>query len=113
MGEVLGGTDLRAHILALPTKADLEVFANRLEKALRQDIEALQADTAHIGGRVEDLEAQWEVVAPALQALHELCKAQDRRIDSLKSIRWMNLRTGVAGLTSASETCLKLPPQGM
>ncbi|PIO39803.1 hypothetical protein AB205_0102580 [Aquarana catesbeiana] len=79
----MGDADLMAHILAPPTKADPELFANRVEKAFRQDIEALQADKAHIGGRREDLEAQWEVVTPALQALHERCKTQDRRFNSL------------------------------
>lgn len=55
----------------------------RVEKAMRQDIEDLQADTAHLGGRVETLETQWEETAPALQALKDRCRSQDRRIEAL------------------------------
>lgn len=83
MGDTLGDKDICSHILTLPTKADLELFAHRVEKALRQDIEALQADTAHLRGRVEALETQWEETTPAIQALTEICKMQDHRINSL------------------------------
>ena len=75
--------DIRSHILSLPTKADLERFAHTVEKALRQDIADLQVDTAHLGGRVETLENQWEETTPALQALTEHCKRQDRRLEAL------------------------------
>lgn len=75
--------DLRSHILALPTWADLEGFMARMEKAFRKDIEDLQADTAHIGGRVEALEATVEDINPSLQALQAHSKMQDQRIDSL------------------------------
>lgn len=78
MDELIRDIDLRSHILSLPTKADLELFARR--KALRQDIEALQSDTAHIGGRVETLETHWELVKPTLQMLTDRCKSQVRRI---------------------------------
>lgn len=60
MGEVLGDKDLRLQILSLPTKADLELFVHRVEKALWQDIETPQANAVQIGGRVEALESQWE-----------------------------------------------------
>lgn len=41
VGDVMETKDLRAHILSLPRKADLELFAHRVEKTFRQDIEAL------------------------------------------------------------------------
>lgn len=77
----LGDRDLRSHILSFPTKAD-----HKVEKALQQDIESLQADTAHIGGRVEALESNWEETTPKLQAFTEKCKVQDRKIDSLPDL---------------------------
>lgn len=70
-------------ILSLPTKANLELFTHRVEKAIRQDIKALQVDTAHLGGRVESLETQWGDINPTLQALTERYKTQDQRINSL------------------------------
>lgn len=79
----MGDKDIHSHILSHPTKADLELFSHRVEKALCQDMEALQADTAHLGGRVEALETQWEETTPAIQALIERCKMQDHRINSL------------------------------
>ena len=48
--------DIRRHIYSLPTKADLEKFADRVEKALKEDIAQLKADTTHLGGRIESLE---------------------------------------------------------
>lgn len=72
VSDTLGDKDFCSHILSVPTKADLERIAHRVEKVLRQDIEALQADTAHIGGRVEALETQWEETTPAIQALTEM-----------------------------------------
>lgn len=83
MGGALVEGDLRSHILALPTWADLEGFMTRMEKAFRKDIEDLQADTAHIGGRVEALEVSVEDITPTLQALETRCTMQDQRIDSL------------------------------
>lgn len=83
IGEALEDGDLQSHTLALPTRADLECFVARMEKALRQDIEALQAYTAHIGGRVEAVEASVEDITPTLQALQTHCKVQDQRIGSL------------------------------
>lgn len=50
---VLGDKDLCSHILSLPTKAGPELFANRVEKALWQEKEVLQADTAHIVEKVK------------------------------------------------------------
>lgn len=75
--------DLRSHILALPTWADLKGFMTRIEKAFRKDIEDLQADTAHTRGRVEALEASVEDNYPTLQALQTRCMEQDQSIDSL------------------------------
>ncbi|PIO33985.1 hypothetical protein AB205_0123800, partial [Aquarana catesbeiana] len=100
--------DLWSPILALPTKADIEGFVTRMERALRQDIEALQADTAHIGGRVETLEASVEDITPTLQALQTHCQTQDQRIDSLldqlddveNCSRRVNIR--IRGLTEAT-----------
>lgn len=43
----------------------------------------MQADKAHIGGRVEALEEQWEDVSPTLQAITERCKMQDQRLNVL------------------------------
>lgn len=58
-----------------------------MEKALRQDIETLQADKAHIGGRVEALEATVEDITPTLQALQTHCKIQDQLMNSLLNQR--------------------------
>lgn len=83
LAEAIGDSNLWSHILALPARADLEGFVTRMEKALRQNIEALQADTAHIEGRAETLEASVKDITPALQALHTHCHVQDQIIDSL------------------------------
>lgn len=50
---------------------------------MEKDIEALQADTAHLGGRVEALEAQWDETTPTLQALTEQCKMQHHKLNSM------------------------------
>lgn len=47
----LADADIRRHIMSLPTKADLERFADRVEKAFKEDIAQLKADTNHLGGR--------------------------------------------------------------
>lgn len=59
--------------------ADLESFAAWMEKALRQDIEALQADTVPLGG-VRLWSQTLRILLP-LQTLQEYCKAKDKQID--------------------------------
>lgn len=107
MDEALGDRDLQLHILSLPTKADLDIFVARMKKALRQDIEALQAETAHLGGRVEALETSVEDITPTLQAWQMYCKTHDQRIDSLLD-RLMMLKNAAAGSISALEACQRL-----
>lgn len=70
VGEALGDRDLRSHIWSLSTKEDLERFATRV-KALRQDIENLQAETTQLGGRVESIENRLDDMVPTMQALND------------------------------------------
>ena len=79
----LDDMDIRRHIWALPTKADLERFADRVEKALKEDVAQLKADTNHLGNRVEALEQKLEDVLPVIAQLQEKCSAQDHQIEAL------------------------------
>lgn len=56
LADLIGDGNIKFHILSFPTREDLERFTARMEKGFTQDIAQLQADTAHLGGRVETLE---------------------------------------------------------
>ena len=79
----LEDADIRRHIWALPTKADLERFADRVERALKEDVAQLKADTTHLGNRVETLEQKLEDVLPVISQLQETCSAHSHQIEAL------------------------------
>lgn len=61
---------------------DLERFACRVDKALRQDIEQIKMDTTHLGNRLETLEQRFDDTIPSSQ-LRDKCSAQDQQIEAL------------------------------
>lgn len=75
--------DIRRHIWSLPTKDDLERFADRVEKALKEDIAQLKADTSHLGGRLETLEQRFDDTLPVITMLQDKCTTQDHQIEAL------------------------------
>lgn len=79
----LADADIRRHIFSLPTKEDLERFADRVERALKEDIVQLQADTTHLGGRLEALEQKFEEALPVISNLQAACSAQGHQIEAL------------------------------
>lgn len=79
----LADADIRRHIMSLPTKADLERFADRVEKAFKEDIAQLKADTNHLGGRLDSLEQKLEETLPVISKLQDKCNIQGQQIEAL------------------------------
>ena len=81
--DVLGDRDLRQHLLSLPTREDLDRFVTRVEKAFKQDIDQLKADTTQLGNRLESLEQIVDEALPTIAKLGDKCAAQDYQIEAL------------------------------
>lgn len=64
------------------TLADTDI-ADRVEKALKEDIAQHKANTTHLGGRLESLEQKFEEALPVISVLQDKCAIQGHQIAAL------------------------------
>lgn len=83
ISDFIGERNLKQHLWSLATRDDLEHFASRVERAFKQDIEQLKADTTQLGGRMETLEQKFEEALPFIALMKDQCIAQDQKTEAL------------------------------
>lgn len=108
MADFMDHGDIKRHIWSLPTREDLERFTTRVEKAFKEDIAQLKADTTHLWSRVDTLEQKIDEALPTLSALQMRCVAEDQRLEMLLSQlgdfenRSRNANIGICSLPEAT-----------
>lgn len=106
--DLFEGGDIKRHIWSLPTREDLERFANRVEKAFKQDIAQFKSDIAQLGNRLKTLEQRFDDALPTISLLKDRCAVQDQKIKALlcqldkfkNHSRWENIH--IRGLPEAT-----------
>lgn len=83
MADLLADEDIKRHIWSLPAQEDLEQFTTRIEKAFKEDIAQLKADTTHLGASMKSLEQRFDESLPTISMLQTKCITLDQQIETL------------------------------